>query len=174
MTTDDAIQIRVGDVDDDLARWAADEVTSLGWTADALYSRTSNAGHRESVEFWRAALGTGLAYANPRLFPWTLANSPTGAIAQALGVRGPTYTLVGREDAAVAAVEHAEDDLADGLVERAVVIAIARDVAGRSRLAAALLDGSPSIGYRESLVTTFVECLTSSSSRPMATSLPSR
>jgi hypothetical protein len=172
--SNDHAHVRVGDVDDDLARWAADEVTSLGWEADALYVATSNAGHRESVEFWRAALGTGLAYANPRLFPWTLANSPAGAIAQAIGVRGPTYTLVGTEDAAVAAVEHAEDDLADGLVERALVIAIARDVEGRSRLAAALLDGSLSIGYRESLLTTFVECLTSSSSRPMATSRPSR
>jgi hypothetical protein len=31
-----------------------------------------------------------------------------------------------------------------------------------------------SIGYRESLITTFVECLTSSCSRPTVTSQPSR
>ena len=159
---------------DDLARWAADELSSIGWSPDGLYLATSNAGHRESVDFWRDALDTGLAFANPRLFPWTLANSPTGAIAQALGVRGPTYTLVGRRDAALGAIEHAEDDLADGLVGRALVVAVARGENGRSRLAAALVDGELSIGYRESLITTFVECLTSSSSRPMVTSQPSR
>jgi hypothetical protein len=93
VTTDDAIHVRVGDVDEDLARWAADEVTSLGWTADALYLATSNAGHRESVEFWRAALGTGLAYANPRLFPWTLANSPTGATGRPRSVTGSRWSL---------------------------------------------------------------------------------
>ena len=168
------VEVRFGDVGDDLARWASDELASLGWTADGLYLATSNAGHRESVEFWRAALDTGLAFANPRLFPWTLANSPTGAIAQTLGVRGPTYTLVGRADAARGAVEHAEDDLAAGLVARALVVAVARSADGRSRLAAAVVDGELPIGYRESLITTFVECLTSSSSRPMVTSQPSR
>jgi hypothetical protein len=170
----DALEVRAGDTDGDLARWAADELSSLGWSGDGLYVATSNAGHRESVEFWRAALDTGLAFANPRLFPWTLANSPTGAIAQVLGVRGPTYTLVGHDDAAHGIVEHAEDDLADGRVSRAVLVAVARGADGRSRLAAAVVASELSIGYRESLITTFVECLTSSSSRPMVTSQPSR
>jgi hypothetical protein len=170
----DELEVRVGDTDGDLARWAADELSSLGWSADGLYLATSNAGHRESVDFWRAALDTGLAFANPRMFPWTLANSPTGAIAQELGVRGPTYTLVGHRDAALGIVEHAEDDLADRLVSRALVVAVARGADGRSRLAAALVASELSIGYRESLITTFVECLTLSSSRPMVASQPSR
>jgi hypothetical protein len=170
----DELEVRTSDTDGDLARWAADELLSLGWSADGLYVATSNAGHRESVEFWRAALDTGLAFANPRLFPWTLANSPTGAIAQALGIRGPTYTMVGRDDAAAGIVEHAEDDLVDGLVSRAIVVAVARGDDGRSRLAAALVASELSIDCRESLITTFVECLTSSSSRPMVTSQPSR
>ncbi len=91
---------------------------------DGLYVATATAGRAESVEFWRAALETGLAFANPRLFPWTLANSPTGAIAKALDVRGPTYTLVGGDDAIAGALEHAADDLAAGIVTAALVVVV--------------------------------------------------
>lgn len=167
------VEVRLGQPSVDLSRWAVDELSTLGWEADGLYVATSNAGHRESVEFWRAALDTGLAFANPRLFPWTLANSPTGAIAQGIGVRGPTYTMVGRKDAALGVVEHAEDDLGDGLVARALIVALAYGGDDRPRLATTLLTGGLSTGDRESLISTFVECLTSSSSRLMATSQPS-
>lgn len=113
-----------GPVGADLASWAADELAGLGWRVDGLYVATATAGRAESVEFWRAALETGLAFANPRLFPWTLANSPTGAIARALDVRGPTYTLVGGDDAIAGAREHAADDLAAGIVTAALVVAV--------------------------------------------------
>jgi hypothetical protein len=113
-----------GPAEADLSAWVAGELGALGWRVDGLYLATSNAGHAESVEFWRAARDTGLAFANPRRFPWTLANSPTGAIAKALDVHGPTYTLVGGRDAVAGALEHAADDLADGVVTAAVVVAV--------------------------------------------------
>ena len=75
---------------------------------DGLYHAPQRApGAKESVAFLRTVIGAGLAFANPRLFPWALANSPTGAMARALGVRGPTYTLLGGFEAVGAAVEHA-------------------------------------------------------------------
>ncbi len=119
-----AYHIAEGPVGGDLAAFAAGELGALGWRPHALCVATSTAGRTESVEFWRAALATDLAFANPRLFPWTLANSPTGSIAIALDVRGPTYTLVGRADALQGAFEHASDDLARGSGTSAAVVAV--------------------------------------------------
>lgn len=105
-----------------LGQW----VESLGWTADSLYVATTDAGAHESVEFWRDALEKGLVFANPRLFPWTLSNSPTGHLARLLGIRGPTYTLVGGASALDAALQHAEDDVASRLVEAPLVVVHSR------------------------------------------------
>ena len=131
-----------GRSDADASTWAADELNALGWRPDGLYLATSTAGRWESIDFWRAATETGLAFANPRLFPWTLANSPTGSIAKALEVRGPTYTLVGRADALVGAFEHASYDLGRQSVSCAAIVAL--DVADdRSPSLAAVLVTSP-------------------------------
>jgi 3-oxoacyl-[acyl-carrier-protein] synthase II len=138
---DAAAHAATGPAGADLASWAAAELATLGWDADGLYVATASAGRAESVEFWRAARETGLPFANPRLFPWTLANSPTGALGKALDVRGPTYTLVGGADALAAAEEHAADDLADGIVTAAAVVHLAV-VDGAPRLAATLLHPS--------------------------------
>lgn len=124
----------------DLSSWAAGQLSALDWTADGLYVATASAGGRESVGFWTAAQQTGLAYANPRAFPWTLVNGPTGAIAIALGVGGPTYTLVGCDDAVLGALESAADDMGAGLVSTALVVAV--DDVGGPVLAAALLGSS--------------------------------
>ncbi len=121
----------------DLSSWAAARLATLGWEADGLYVATSSAGGQESVGFWSAARETELGYANPRAFPWTLVNGPTGAISIALGIRGPTYTLVGQDDALLGALECAADDLAAGLVQAALLVAV-DDVAGPV-LAATLL-----------------------------------
>lgn len=161
-----------GDAGDELAAWAADELSALGWEADGLYVATAVAGQCESVEFWRAANETGLAFANPRLFPWTLANSATGSIARALGIRGPTYTLVGHVEAIEGALEHADDDITDGVVRTALLVAIGIDSSGRPRLAAMLSD-SPTPPDPD-VVGTFGECLTSSASRAPVTSPRSR
>ena len=130
----------------DLASWAAEQLGGSAGDVDGLYVATSTAGHAESVEFWRAAGETGLVFANPRLFPWTLANSPTGAIAKALDVRGPTYTLVGGVEAVAGAIEHALDDLTDGVVTAAAVVAV--DVVGTEPSVVAVLLGSMDAALR--------------------------
>jgi 3-oxoacyl-(acyl-carrier-protein) synthase len=124
----------------DLAAWAAEVLTAAGLTGDGLYVATTTAGSREAVDFWRDAKAVGLAFANPRLFPWTLANSPTGAMASALGIRGPAYTLVGTADAVDAAFGHAADDLREGIVGAALVVAV-DGLGGHCELAAVALAG---------------------------------
>ena len=109
---------------DAVAVWAAEQLAGLADGVDALCVATLAAGAHESVAFWRESLETGLAFANPRAFPWTLANSPTGAIAARLGVRGPTFTLVGRADALAGAFEHAREELAAGRATAVLVAAL--------------------------------------------------
>ncbi len=122
-----------------MAAWSSARLAAACWEADGLYVATASAGTQESVAFLEGAYRTGLPFANPRLFPWALANSPTGAIGRALGVRGPTYTLLGGAEAVTAAIEHALDDLAAGRVTAAVIVAV--DVGHVDlRLAALLAD----------------------------------
>jgi 3-oxoacyl-(acyl-carrier-protein) synthase len=103
--------------DDATAAWVAGILAERfgDSTISGLYLATSDSGASESIDFWRSALETGLAFAGPGAFPWTLANSPTGRIAARLGIRGPTYTLVGGADALAAAAGHALDDVACGV-----------------------------------------------------------
>jgi hypothetical protein len=108
-----------------IAAWAAD--TLAGLDADGLYVATPDAGAREAIAFWTAAHETGLSFAAPGAFPWTLANSPTGRISQRLGIRGPCTTYVGGDDAADEAWAHATDDLAAGVVTRALVVRLSGD-----------------------------------------------
>ena len=126
-----------------LAPWAAARLVEAGVHADGLYVATATAGGREAVTFFREGLATGLAFASPRLFPWTLANSVTGAIALALGIRGPTYTLVGGSSALEAAFEHAADDLAGGLVSTALVVGVDAGPEGLRLAAVTTADGVP-------------------------------
>jgi 3-oxoacyl-(acyl-carrier-protein) synthase len=109
---------------EETAAWAASVLDSAGMTADALYVATSDGGAREALAFWAAAQGTGLAFANPRAFPWTLANSATGRISQVLGINGPCTTYVGAAEAFAAAGQDAEDDVAAGLVTSALVVSL--------------------------------------------------
>lgn len=88
-----------------------------------LYLATPDSGSREALAFWRAAHETGLALAAPAAFPWTLANSVTGRVSAALGVTGPCSTFVGGGEARAEAELMALEDLADGLVDLAVVVA---------------------------------------------------
>lgn len=112
---------------DHIAAWAADTLAGAGFDADALYVATPDAGAREAIAFWTAAHETGLAFAAPGAFPWTLANSPTGRISQRLGVRGPCTTYVGGDEAVAEARLHAADDLAAGLVTRPLVVSLRGD-----------------------------------------------
>jgi len=104
---------------DAVSAWASSVLVAREPSADALYVATSEAGAAESLAFWAAARATGFAFAAPGAFPYTLANAPAGRIGTALGIRGPSVTLLGTFDDALAA---ASDDLADGLCTRALVV----------------------------------------------------
>jgi len=104
---------------DAVSSWASSVLAAWGPSADALYLATSEAGARESLAFWTAARATGFAFAAPGAFPYTLANAPAGRIGTALGIRGPSVTILGTFDDAL---EAASDDLADGLCTRALVV----------------------------------------------------
>ncbi|RHA43541.1 beta-ketoacyl-[acyl-carrier-protein] synthase family protein [Cellulomonas rhizosphaerae] len=104
---------------DAVSAWASSVLVAWGPSADALYVATSEAGAAESLAFWAAARATGFALAAPGAFPYTLANAPAGRIGTALGIRGPSVTVLGTFDDALAA---ASDDLADGLCTRALVV----------------------------------------------------
>jgi hypothetical protein len=110
-----------------IAAWAADTLAAAGLEADGLYVATPDAGAREAIAFWAAAQHTGLAFAAPGAFPWTLANSPTGRISQRLGIRGPCTTFVGGADALDEARTHAQDDVDTGVVSRALVVELRGD-----------------------------------------------
>ena len=109
---------------DATAAWAASVLAGAGLTADALYVATADGGAREALAFWAAAQETGFTFANPGAFPWTLANSATGRISQALGINGPCTTYVGGTEAAAAAAQAAADDVADGRVASALVVTL--------------------------------------------------
>ena len=112
---------------DAAATWAADELVAAGLAADALYVVTSDGGAREALSFWTAAQETGMRFANPGAFPWTLANSATGRISQALGVTGPCTTHVGGRAALTDALQDAEDDVAEGLARTVLVVSLHGD-----------------------------------------------
>ena len=109
---------------DATAAWAAQTLLEAGLSAAALYVATTDGGAREALAFWAAAQETGLALANPKAFPWTLANSATGRISQVLGITGPCTTYCGGQEALAEAEQDAQADLAEGLVATALVVAL--------------------------------------------------
>jgi len=109
---------------DATAAWAAGALLEAGLTADALYVATTDGGAREALAFWAAASETGLAFANPGAFPWTLSNSATGKLSQVLGITGPCTTYVGDDEAWEEATLDAWADLAEGLVGSALVVSL--------------------------------------------------
>jgi hypothetical protein len=114
----------------DFAAWVSDQVGEIGENVDGLYCATGTAGAYESMAFWAAAQERGVQFANPKGFPWTLASSPAGRVAQELGIRGPVVTLVGDAAAARAATEHAISDLRSGRTTLAMIVAFDRGPAG--------------------------------------------
>jgi 3-oxoacyl-(acyl-carrier-protein) synthase len=124
MSTLDCVSGALPGAGDATAAWAASVLSDASLTADALYVATTDGGAREALAFWSAARDTGLAFANPSAFPWTLANSATGKISQVLGITGPCTTYVGGEEAVAEAEQDAAADLADGLVTSALVVSL--------------------------------------------------
>lgn len=92
--------------------------------ARGLYLASKNAGELSALRFWSDAQVSGVALANPELFPWTLANAPCGWLARQFRVTGPNYTYTGSAKALREALEQASEDLHSGRVMTAWVIAI--------------------------------------------------
>jgi hypothetical protein len=109
---------------DATAAWAAQTLLDQGLHAEGLYVATTDGGAREALAFWAAAQQTGLAFANPRAFPWTLTNSATGKISQVLGITGPCTTYCGGDEAVAEAEQDAQADIAEGLVATALIVTL--------------------------------------------------
>ena len=93
-------------------------------TNAALLVASTDAGSRTALRFWAEAQRTGVAFANPELFPWCLANAPGGALARRFDVRGPNATWLGGREGLDAAWAAAASHLENGTVSRAFVVAI--------------------------------------------------
>jgi hypothetical protein len=89
-----------------------------------LYVVSPNAGFRSALVFWSQAVQTGVAFANPELFPWTLANAPCAFLARRFGVRGPNLTFTGDASALSMAFAQADEHLHQGIVDTAWIAAI--------------------------------------------------
>lgn len=67
--------------------------------ATGLYIISNHIGTNSSLAFWKDVIKNGPSFANPELFPWTLANSVGGYIARHFGITGPNYTYTCPPDA---------------------------------------------------------------------------
>jgi 3-oxoacyl-(acyl-carrier-protein) synthase len=92
--------------------------------ATALFVVSENAGTPTALQFWEKAQREGVAFANPELFPWCLANAACGALARRFGITGPNTTLMGGDEALAAAWSAARIMLQDGRAERALVVVV--------------------------------------------------
>jgi len=60
----------------------------------AVYFVSPNAGIFSSIAFWQNALEHSPRFANPGIFPWTLANATSAYIARRFSITGPNYTII--------------------------------------------------------------------------------
>lgn len=108
-----------------------------------IFLASPNAGNSTAQRFWADAQGVGVAFANPELFPWCLANAPCAALARRFGITGPNFTWLGGEDALQAAWSAAEIAIHRRRIERAFVVGVSFGESGATgRLRAWCLAGS--------------------------------
>jgi hypothetical protein len=110
---------RLIEVSDNIRNWF-DESNFLG-EKTGLYLATSNAGIRESIDFWKHALEHSPRFANPSNFNWTLSNGPASLLSRKLGIKGPCHTLIGKSKAMKGCLFHAYEDLGSGIMDLAMV-----------------------------------------------------
>jgi hypothetical protein len=89
-----------------------------------LFLASSNAGFQSAVQFWADARRSGLAVANPELFPWTLANATGGYLSRHFKISGPNATYTGHQEALLAAVQQAREQLQLGRIDTAWIVAV--------------------------------------------------
>ena len=87
-----------------------------------LFLASPNAGTATTLRFWADAQTSGVALANPELFPWCLANAPCAALARRFRVTGPNFTWLGGDEAQHAAWLAAELALQQRDIDVAYVI----------------------------------------------------
>ncbi|MGB1308607.1 MAG: hypothetical protein ACPG6B_06835 [Oceanihabitans sp.] len=63
-------------------------------TQSAVYFLTNNSGSFSSIAFWENAILHSPRFANPGIFPWTLANATAAYLAKEFHITGPNYTLL--------------------------------------------------------------------------------
>jgi len=85
---------------------------------------TLTGGSEASEAFMRPYLLRGPEGASPLVFPNTVANAASGHLALAFGLKGPSITLVDRENAAFTALEQASRWLRAGLADAALVVGV--------------------------------------------------
>lgn len=113
---------------DAVAQWLVEQVSPLfsafkiSGDDVGVYLSTPDVGVNASIEFWGAALAETPAFANPRDFAWTLANSAAAYVSLVHDLRGPNHVLVGADDASRAALIEAIADLEEGIVNYALVL----------------------------------------------------
>lgn len=96
-----------------------------GGSRTGLWVVSPDAGGQAAVKFWKDACHSGVALANPEMFPWCLANAACGALARRFKISGPNTTLLGEDDALAAAAEAAASALARQQIDIALVVALA-------------------------------------------------
>lgn len=111
---------------DATADWVADRVAALvsrdTAAATGVYLATRDAGAAAALAFWCRARADGVGFASPAAFPATLASSLATGVALRFGLMGANHSLVGGDDASAGAIDAARWELAEGSVDRAIVI----------------------------------------------------
>jgi len=88
----------------------------------ALIFAIANGGVVYTRRFFQDVVSSGARSASPLLFPETVFNAPASHLAAVLGISGITYTLVGDGAVGILAIKMAADLLANGAVDRCLVV----------------------------------------------------
>ena len=89
-----------------------------------IYLITSDSGAEASINLWKEALIHGPDFANPRMFPWTLASSPAGFFAQHLQIMGPNVSLIGKGENFLHLFDQIRSDFDQQIILQALIIGI--------------------------------------------------
>jgi 3-oxoacyl-(acyl-carrier-protein) synthase len=106
----------------DALRAAGVKLDSQNAERTALIFAISNGGVIYTKRFYRDVVNAGAQSASPLLFPETVFNAPASHLAAILGVTGATYTLVGDGTVGLAAIEMAEDLMANQALDYCLVV----------------------------------------------------
>lgn len=87
-----------------------------------LVLAVSSGGVVYTRRFYEGVLDTGPGAGSPILFPETVYNAPASHVSAALGLDGPSYTLVGDASTGIAALHLAARMIASGEVGRCLVV----------------------------------------------------